>query len=427
MISFLAPTKSDKLYRKRAAKSIASSTQTYSKQPKRYVDGVYPAFIKSGSGPFVQDYLGHQYVDYAASLGANLLGHANPHVTEKVIERVKAGTLFSQPNGLEIDLAEKIKELFPSIGLMRFLKSGSEAVSAGVKIARAYTGRDIVFSSGYHGWHDWSTPITEMNAGTPANLYPTIKEFKYNDYDGLVKLFEMFSNNVSCVVIDPYVFDEPTNDFLGKMIRLAHKHGALVLFDEVVTGIRWSAYSVQNTYGVKPDLTALGKALGNGFPISVIGGRAAIMRVLDDDCFVSSTFGGDLVGISAALATLDVAKSSDLWVRLDESGSMLQNGLNELAIKHDLPIVCNGSPFRQRMVYPSNEHKALFWQECIKRGIMFGAAQHTTLSHTPAIIEQTLDVVDDVMGTIKLMWDKPKEWLEGNPPQAVTTIAKQRS
>lgn len=402
----------------RALNSVASGTLTYSKQPCRYVDGVYPQYISHGSGCFLVDTKGSTYIDYVCGLGTNILGYAHSKVTEVVTNQLKKGTLFSLPNEQEYKLAEKIKSMIPSIELVRYLKSGSEAVSAGIKIARAYTGRDIVLSNGYHGWHDWSTPITEQNLGTPKSYQSAIIPFEYGNLDSIGELLKTY--DVACIVLDPYIFDEPPVEYFGKLIKLARRHKALVLFDEVVTGLRWSKFSVQNTYNVNPDLTALGKTMANGIPMACIGGKKSIMKVLDNGCFVSSTYGGDLVGISASLATLDIIESEGVPDMLYESGNLLIDGLNAIGLNVD------GSPFRQRMKFRSLEHKALFWQECVKRGVLFGAAQHTSYSHTIKIIEKTLDIAKEAYDVCKLYEDNPKIALDGKVPQAVSTIANLR-
>lgn len=404
----------------RSLRSIVSGTQTYSKQPTRFVNGIYPQFADSGLGAMLYDNNGNAYIDYVCGLGTNILGYANDEVNEAVIRQVRSGTLFSLPHEKEVVLAEKVKSMIPSMELMRFLKSGSEAVSAGIKIARAYTGRNMVLSNGYHGWHDWSTPITENNLGTPESQRAFIEPFSYDDIEDLENLFSLFSDEVACVVIDPYIFDKPKDDYFDKLIKLAHKNGALVLFDEVVTGIRWSGYSVQNAYKVKPDLTALGKAMANGYAISCIGGKRDIMSVLDDGCFVSSTYGGDLVGISAAIATLDIVTRENVPQHLEESGEALQAGLRSIGVD------CGGSPFRQKMNFRTPEHKALFWQECVVRGVMFGGAQHTSFSHTKDIIQKTIGVASNAMDICNLYEDNPKKGLHGKLPLAVSTISNLR-
>lgn len=403
---------------------IQSGTMTYSKMACRYVEEIYPKFIASGNGAFVTDIDGRTFIDYPCALGANLLGYSHPYVNERVKETIDRGILFSMPSLMEGELAEKLCHLFPSMEKVRFFKSGSEAVSAGIKIARAYTNRTLVLSSGYHGWHDWSTPITPNRAGTPSELDHTIMEFEYDNLEDLKE--KLSTHQVACVVLDPYLFHEPETGYYSNLIKLAHKHGALVLFDEVVTGFRWRNWSVQNHYGVRPDLSAFGKSMANGFPISVIGGKSKIMKVLDKDCFVSTTFGGDLVGISAALATIKVCEDENAQERIWESGLELKQVFNSLAQGHGLEAICLGNPARLKLQFPTEVHKAVFWQECCMRGILFGAAQHTTLSHTDSIIDETNHITNDVLAYMSLYWNDPKNLLKGKLPKPVTNVAKLR-
>lgn len=403
-------------YSKRASKSIASITQTYSKQPCRFVEGIYPHYVDRGFGCYVWQG-DKKYTDYICGLGTNILGYANPIVNEAVIEQIKEGVLFSFPHPKEVELAELIKSVIPSMELVRFLKSGSEAVSAGIKIARAFTKRDLVLSNAYHGWHDWSTPITENNLGTPKSFKSTIRPFEYDNLSSLEEA--LMGNDVACVVLEPYVFTEPSQNYLRDMIALSHKYGALVLFDEVITGFRWENFCVQNNYSAMPDLTALGKSMANGFPMSCIGGRADVMSVLDNGCFVSSTFGGDLVGISASLATIKEVVSQNVPEELYLSGKMLQDGLNKIGVK------CIGHPSRQKIVL-SDEHKALFWQECALRGVLFGGAQHTSLAHTLYFIKETLVVANEAMKIVTNHFDFPGRAMKGEMPKLVSTIVNLR-
>jgi glutamate-1-semialdehyde 2,1-aminomutase len=244
--------------------------------------------------------------------------------------------------------------------------------------------------------------------------------------ESVEKYFKLYPNLIACVVLEPYVFSEPENYFLQDIIKLAHRNGALVLFDEVVTGIRWDKFSVQNSYGVKPDLTALGKTLGNGFPISCIGGRRNIMKVLDGDCFVSTTFGGELASIVSAIATLRVAVDSNLPEALYESGMMVMEGFNHYANSIGLDCKCVGTPYRQKLEFPTPEHKALFWQECVLHGVLLGGAQHTTLAHTDPIISRTLNVFKNSLITLKENWSNPKDSLLGKLPQQVIAIQEAR-
>jgi len=402
---------------KNARKYIASGVQTYSKAPERYVNGVYPKFIDGGKGCYVYSETGKTYIDYVCALGAITLGYAHPYVDECVAKQMRKGIIFSLPSTLEYTLAKLINSQFPAMEKMRFFKSGSEAVSAGIKIARAYTGRDLVLSSGYHGWHDWSTPITEKRGGTPQVLSNTIESMTYGDIDSIKA--KIRTKKVACVVLDAYTFTAPSKDYFKKLINLCHRHGTLVFFDEVVTGIRWQTGSVHTLYGVKPDLVAFGKGMANGYPISVLGGKCGILDVVDNDCFVSTTFGGDLVGITAAIATMKVAKDEALDMHICDTGIDLQAGYNILCDTLKLPTKCSGNPARLRVSFPTTEHKALFWQECVRRGVFLGDAFHTNLSHTNVIIDKTLDVFRQSLNILKKHFHRPGEALLGRVPQSV--------
>ena len=414
-------TKSEKLWQ-RAKKHIASGTQTYSKQAQRYVQGVYPAFIERGKGAFVFDSDNNAYLDYPCALGANLLGYANDYINDRVKARIDKGILFSLPNQLEIVLAEKLCKLFPSMQKVRFVKSGSEAVSAGIKIARAYTGLDDVISFGYHGWHDWSTPVTEQKLGSPNDGH--IFKLEFNN---LVQLEQLLRDNaVACVVIDPYVFTEPDKGYYDKLIKLSHKYKALVLFDEIVTGFRWQDWSVQNHYKINPDLSTFGKSMANGFPISVIGGKSKYMDMLDKGCFVSTTFGGELASIEGALATIEFCEKHMVQEHIFETGQLLQEGFNQSAQLFSLPCKCIGNPARLKFEFPSNMHKSVFWQECIKQEVLFGGATHTCYAHSMNLVEKTVSVIERVMKKMKPHWDSIGTLLEGKELEEVSTIAQVR-
>lgn len=407
-------------------KFVQSETQTYSKQAKRYVKGIYPETIESANGCFVYDGQGNCYIDYISALGANLLGYAHPYVNEKVKERMDKGTIFSMSSPLEEKLAEKLNSLFPCMETMRFLKSGSEAVSAAVKLARAYTKRELIISIGYHGWHDWSSASSPKNAGCPERIAPLCINVEYNDLQTLKDLFKLDGEDICAVVLEPYVFDEPSNDYLRELIKLAHKHGALVIFDEVVTGIRWQEYGVTNYYELQPDLLCLGKPIANGFPMAVVGGRRRIMEELDKDCFVSSTFGGDLVGISGALATLYICESEDVQDMIFEAGEDLKNSYNEIAKSLGIKTDCYGNPCRLNFRFPTDTHKALFWQESLLRGVMFGYCTQVTLAHNSAIINQTINVINKSLTFLKENWEAPEKMLRGLMPERVEVVGARR-
>lgn len=385
--------------------------------PSKFVEGVYPIYLEGGNGCYVWDANGEGFIDYPCSLGANLLGHANADVNKAVKNRIDEGILFTLPSILETELAEKICKIIPCAEQVRFLKTGSEATSAAVRIARAYTGKMGIAYCGYHGWHDWFTVDTPKNKGIPIEFKDFVSKFSYNDIKSLNDIFD--KDDIGVVILEPYIYEPPQDNFLQKVVNLAHKNGAVVIFDEVVTGFRTKGLSAQKKFGVVPDLCTLGKAMGNGFPISAVCGKKKIMEVLEGDCFVSTTFGGDLVGITAALATLDILKREPVIDHIEQMGEILKEGYNEIARRESIDTKCIGFPARTMFMFPSNAHKGLFWQECVKRGALFGYAQFITYAHEEDDLLYTLDVIKDALMVVKRNWDNPQKALRGECPVEV--------
>jgi glutamate-1-semialdehyde 2,1-aminomutase/spore coat polysaccharide biosynthesis protein SpsF len=406
------PSKTSLRVWNKAKKLIANGVQTLSKQPNKFVEGQYPIFLEEGLGCYVKDDK-YWYIDYPCSLGANLLGHANPEIAQAIVEQFMKGTLFTLPHRLETELAEKLHRLIPCAEQMRFLKTGSEATSAAVRIARSYTGKMGIAYCGYHGWHDWFTADTPKNQGIPSGSKCLIDKFEYNNLDSLHKILD--GDGVGVVILEPYIYEAPKDKFLHKVIKLSHKHGAVVIFDEVVTGFRTKGYSAQKMFNVTPDLACFGKAMANGLPISVVCGKKKIMSVLDGDTFVSSTFGGELLSIVAALKTIEILERDKVLDHIDLMGRKLQNGYNFIASTLNIETSCIGFPNRTMFMFPSGEHKSLFWQECIKRGVLFGYAQFINYSHKSEDIEYTLKVIEEALIVCKKNWVNPRKAIVGKP------------
>lgn len=399
---------------------IPDGVQTLSKMPSKHVEGVYPTYIDRAKGPYI--YCGDKrYIDYPLGLGSIILGHADDDVNQAVKEQLDKGTIFSLPNYAETLLAEKICNLIPCAEMVRFLKTGSEACSAAVKIARAYTGRKKILCCGYHGWHDWYNATTPKNRGTHST---SVKQFKYNDAEGLKKLM---SDKVAAVIMEPYVLDEPKGAFLKTVQKLCKDNKALLIFDEVITGFRTLGFSAQKLFEITPDLTCLGKAMGNGMPISAVCGKKDIMQVLENDCFVSSTFGGELASIAAALATLDVVERENVPRHIELMGSRLKEGFNQLASHLNLSdhIKCIGYPCRTFFKFPTETHKSLFWQECLGRGVFFGYAQFISYAHKMPELDTTVEVMGEALRLARKYWDKPEEYLQGKPAEETFRLVAQ--
>lgn len=384
--------------------------QTLSKMPERHVNGVYPKFIERAQGAFVYAD-GKEYIDYPLGCGPIILGHNNPVVNKAVEQQLKIGACFSLPNPLEAEVASQLVDIFPSIESVRFLKTGSEATSAAVKIARAFTQRENIICCGYHGWHDWYNCTTPKRDGVPSLMRKLCKQAKYNDINSFKN---KINSNTAAVILEPYILEAPKDGFLHEVEALCRENGALLIFDEVVTGLRTLGGSAQHQFGVIPDLTCLGKAIGNGMPIACVGGRREIMDVLLGDCFVSSTFGGELLSLAAAWATLKFWKMNNVDERINEAGQVLKSTFNSICGSMGLDAKCIGYPNRTFFVFPTEEHKSLFWQECLKQGVLFGYAQFISYAHTQQVINKTCSVMQEALVTVKSAWDNPSSRLEGD-------------
>jgi len=402
----------------RTKKVIPDGVQTLSKMPSKYVDGVYPTYIDEGYGCHVNAD-GKEYTDFTGSLGVNILGHADETVNRAVKEQVGKGINFPMPHELETELAEKLIELFP-VQMVRFLKTGSETTSAAVKIARAFTKKETILCCGYHGWHEWYNQTTPKNEGcAKSKVYP----FEFNDIKSLEERFKKHKN-VAAVIMEPYVYEEPKNNFLVEVKRLCQKNKALLIFDEVVTGFRTQKWCAANMFNVQPDLMCLSKAMANGFPIAAVGGRKDVMKVLEGDCFVSSSFGGDLVGITASLATIKVIEERGVIKHIWDRGASLKQAFNTISQNEGINAECIGYPCRTYFKFPSPLMKSVFWQECLKKGVMFGHAQFITASHGIHDIDEAIDAIRHAIRMLRKHKDNLEDLLEGDVAKETLRLQK---
>lgn len=387
------------LLKKKAEALIPSLSQTFSKGPGQYVQGVAPLFLERAEGCHVWDVDGNEYIDYAMALGPVILGHCYPAVTEAVHQQLTKGTVFSLPHPLEIEVAELLTQLIPSAEMVRFGKNGSDVTAAAVRLARAYTGRGVIACCGYHGWQDWYIGTTTRNLGVPHATAELTHPFIYNDLASLEAIFEKYPKQVAAVILEPVSLQEPKDHFLQKVADRARKEGALLVFDEVLSGFRYDLKGAQSQFGVVPDLTCLGKAIANGYPLSAIVGHRELM-LLFDKIFFSFTFGGETLSLAAAKATLTELKEKNVVSHLWSQGQRLKDGLNVLAKEMEMLslIGCAGLPPRTVVQFkgPSDPdslvYKSLFQQECLKRGILFSGSHNICYSHHPADIDRTLRV-----------------------------------
>ena len=412
----------------RAERLIPSGTQTFSKGPTQFVQGAAPVFLKRGRGSHVWDVDGNEYIDYPMALGPIILGHNYPAVTAAVTRQIKDGTTFSLPHALEVEVAEMLVETIPCAQMVRFGKNGSDVTAGAVRAARAFTGKDMVACCGYHGWQDWYIGTTTRNKGVPEAVEQLTVTFDYNNISSLERVFSEHPAQVAAVIMEPVGIVEPAKDFLQQVQKITKENGALLIFDEVITGFRLALGGAQEYFGVIPDLACFGKAMANGYPISAIVGQRDIMELFDE-IFFSFTFGGETLSLAAAGATITEMRKQKVIEHLWEQGLKLKDGYNVLAreLGVDRYTECMGPAPRTAVTFKDETGeeclvlKSLFQQECLKRGVLFAGGQNICFSHSDADIDQTLRVYRAAMETLAEAVENgdASQRLEGEPVRPV--------
>jgi glutamate-1-semialdehyde aminotransferase len=407
----------------RARRVVPGASQTLSKGPSMFVEGAYPVFLDRGRGCRVWDVDGHEYVDYILGLASITLGYAYPAITEAVARQLERGSIFSLPHPLEVEVAERLTRLIPCAQMARFLKTGSEANAAAVRVARAATGREVVIFCGYHGWMDWYAITTPRDKGIPKDFSRLVAPFTYNDLASLEAALDEHHGRVAAVIMEPVLLEPPAPGFLAGVKAAAHRHGALLIFDEIVTGFRWAAGGAQEYFGVVPDLAVFGKGMANGLPLAAVVGPAELMREFDD-IFVSSTFGGDALALAACLATLDEYRAQPVIAHLWQMGRRFQEGFAAAAARRGAPALAIGYPVHPKIVFgheaPETQRllMSLFLQETARRGVIFHfAGFNISFSHGEVDVDQTLEACENALGIVAQALDDGRiaERLQGKP------------
>lgn len=407
---------------------IPSGTQTFSKGHSQFVQGVAPIFMESASGSKTWDVDGNRYIDYMMGLGPIILGHGFPAVTQAVLQQVQKGVSLSLPHPLEVEVSRLLVDCIPCAEMVRFAKNGSDATAGAVRVARAFTGRDIIACCGYHGWQDWYVGSTTRDLGVPSVVANLTKTFQFNDINSLASIFAEYPGQVAAVIMEPFGTIRPEHNFLEDVKKLVHREGALLIFDEVITGFRLSIGGAQEYFGVHPDLACFGKAMGNGYPISAIVGRHDVMEIFDQ-IFFSFTYGGELVSLAAAKATIDVLRDKNTLSHIWGQGRKIQDGFNVLADSFGLgdQIKCVGLPPHTVIAFDCGNQvdelilKSLLQQEVIKRGVLSAGYHNICFTHSDDDIDQTLRVYRSAMEVLVRALDSgdAKSYLEGDPVQPV--------
>lgn len=394
-----------------------NGTQTLSKMPDRFVEG-YPKVISWAKDAFVSDVEENLFIDYIAALGPIILGYANNVVDQAVIDQIHKGVIYSMPSVLEGEVAAALSRVSQTSNMWKFTKTGSDACTAAVKIAKAYTNRDNVVVCGYHGWHDWFSIVNDKKAGITRVLDTFVKKVRYNHIEDFEKAI---TKDTACVIMEPEIFESPVPGFLAEVKELCHKNGALLIFDETVTGFRYPGLLAQCYYNVYPDLTIVGKAMANGYPMAAVGGLRDVMLTCERaDFFISTTFGGDCVGLAASKAVLKA-----LPAKIDSMvnwGSNLKEIFNKA---FEGKAICRGFATRTMFDFPTTAHKALFWQECAKNGVIFGYSNFIMAAHLDRYIQETTAYAIKESAKIVLEhWDHPEKVLKGPLPKEVFRLLR---
>jgi len=420
-----SPTAADLLAR--ARRVLPGITQTYSKAPDQHVEGVYPVFLQRGDGCRVWDVDGNEYIDYPCALGPLVLGYHDRDVDAAAHEQVSAGPCYSLGHPLEVEVAELIVDMVPGAEMVRFLKTGSEATTAAVRLARAHTGREHVAMCGYHGWHDWCIGHTTRSAGIPQAVRGLTHQWNYNDVASLQRVFDEHPGQVAAVIMEPVGVEPPADGFLESVKELAHRNGALLIFDEVITGFRLAPGGAQEYFGVTPDLAAFGKAIANGYPLAAVSGSAEVMSQVATTVFISSTFGGDTVSLGASRATLQRIRGGGVVEHLWREGARLMESFNALADEHGVPARMVGLAPRRVITFQpaggadANGLKGLVWQECLDRGVLLGNANFISAAHDAAAIDTTVEVFAAALASVgdAIRAGAVAQQLRGRPPGEV--------
>lgn len=391
-------------YLERAERVIPLGSQTFSKSRTQYPYGVSPYFITRGEGSRVWDVDGNEYIDFVSSLCSITLGYNHPAVNAEVTQQLASGVIFSLPHPIEAEVAEAICDMVPCAELVRFGKNGSDATSGAIRVARAFTGRDHVAVCGYHGWQDWYIGATARNLGVPQATRELTHTFPYNDLAALESLLQSQRDGFAAVILEPMNVTPPAPGYLEGVKALAHKHGALLVFDETITGFRYANGGAQELFGVTPDLATFGKGLANGFPVSAVAGRRDVMKLMEE-VFFSFTFGGETLSLAAARATLRTLREEPVVQTLAARGTQLMEGLAAIIRDAKLDDVFGacGHPswsfltMKDARGANSFEIKTLWMQEMHQRGFLSVGTHNMNYAHSEADVAALLAAYREVL------------------------------
>ena len=407
----------------KAIKYVPLASQTFSKSYIQWPKGEAPLFIERAYESYVVDIDKNHYIDYILGLLPITLGYCDKDVDDAVISQIMKGSVFSLPSKLETFLAEKLVDIIPSAEMVRFGKNGSDATTAAVRLARAYTNRDMIAVSGYHGWHDWYIGSSTRDLGVPNAVKSLTHKFTFNDADSLKHLFRKYPNKFAAVILEPAGLIDTNIDFLKEIKKLCRENKTLLIFDEIISGFRINMGGAQSEYGVKPDLSCFGKGMANGYPLSALVGSKKIMKLMEE-IFFSSTFGGETISLAAALATIDKLNKHKVIKKTRLFGKSLISELNKICENENINSFVRISKvdwWPQLIIEDPPIEKFLFIsllrQELLKAGIMVNSTFNLCYAHTNSgILESTVKRFKEAILNLKIYIESnnPKKYLKGD-------------
>jgi len=401
----------------KAKQLIPGGTQLLSKRAEMFLPEKWPAYYSKVKGSEVWDLDGNRYIDMSISgVGTCTLGHADPDVDDAVIGAIKCGNMSTLNVPEEVELAGLLCEIHPWAEMVRYARTGGEAMAVAIRIIRAATGRDKILFCGYHGWHDWylSANIAESTAldgqllpglepaGVPRGLRDTAIPFVYNDLDTFKSLFGKYSGHIAGVVMEPVRNFWPQEGFLEGIRQITEDNGIPLVFDEVTSGLRMVSGGIHLKLGIKPDVAIFAKALGNGYPIAAIIGKSEVMQAAQSS-FISSTYWTDKIGPVAALATLKKHKKLDVGSHLVYIGNLVQAGWKELAKKYNLKINVSGiPPLSHWEIETSNSQllHTIIVEKMLEKGFLSSKAFYATYTHTKEHVDAYLGSLDEILNEL---------------------------
>lgn len=401
-------TKNNELLQ-RAKKATPLGAQTYSKSTRYYIEGNCPAFIERGKGCYLYDVDGNKFLDFVCALGPITIGYSDERVNEAVKQQLEKGITFSLQSEAELLLAEKVIEIIPCAEMVRFVKNGSDATAAAVRLARAYTGRDMILCSGYHGMQDWYIGSTVNNKGVPKAGQELVQPFTYNNLDEVEFLLQKYEGKVAGIILEPIQGNGPEEGFLEGLRKITKEHDVVLIFDEVVSGFRYALGGASELYNIVPDLASFGKGMGNGLAISAVAGKREIMRMIEEGVFISTTFGGDALAMAGALKSIEILEKPGTYEYMRELGSRMRKGLEDLVQKCGVGEVVQvsgitphcGVQFEGKGSLDYLDINSIFTQRMTDEGILTVGINNLNMSHTEKEIDMYLETAERAFEDIK--------------------------